>query len=199
MPTYSLTIPQTPPTTIKLRAVDTDIITSSGSTEGTTEIRSGRARLINAIGSELLDLPVPFRIEYWLNTTSSWQLNSADICTTITAANFAFSFPPGSAATRPNNLNPPCKTALSIGGSGPNYTLTLSKPLINNDGWTDMTLNLGAPTGTQCSSVGGIGPAATTANRPWLQYNWSGAVGNPQASATFGVFKAPVIYKRENY
>ncbi len=33
----------------------------------------------------------------------------------------------------------------------------------------------------------------------WLQYNWTGAIGNPRARATFGVFKSPLIYRRENY
>jgi len=33
----------------------------------------------------------------------------------------------------------------------------------------------------------------------WLQYNWSGTVGNPKARVTFGVFKSPLIYRRENY
>jgi hypothetical protein len=34
---------------------------------------------------------------------------------------------------------------------------------------------------------------ATAAGVPWLQHNWTGAVGNPLARATFGVFKAPII------
>lgn len=35
---------------------------------------------------------------------------------------------------------------------------------------------------------------------PWLEFPWVG-VGNtdPSARATFGVFKSPLIYRRENY
>jgi MSHA biogenesis protein MshQ len=47
-------------------------------------IRSGRVRVLNAYGSELLDLPMTMRAEYWLNATNGWQINTADSCTTTT-------------------------------------------------------------------------------------------------------------------
>lgn len=44
------------------------------------------------------------------------------------------------------------------------------------------------------------GAFTVTATVPtWLQYNWTGVVGNPTARATFGVYKSPLIYRRENY
>lgn len=200
---------RTPPTPIILRSVEKspggDGVTSNVSAvtypshqEGTASIYSGRARLQNAYGSELLNLPVPFRLEYWQDATSAWQVNSSDTCTIVTPANFAFAFPAGTAG-KPNNLSA-CETAITVAGSPPGYALTLSRPGSGNDGWTDMTLNLGvAASGTQCSLAGGAGSASTTANSPWLQYNWTGTVGNPSARATFGIYKPPVIYRRENY
>jgi MSHA biogenesis protein MshQ len=34
----------------------------------------------------------------------------------------------------------------------------------------------------------------------WLQYPWTGTTPtNPTARATFGIYKSPLIYRRENY
>ena len=77
-----------------------------------------------------------------------------------------------------------CSRALAIGGY-------------------DLALNLGvSATGNACTSVNagsGFSSAASTTATPWLQHNWSGTVGNPAARASFGVFKSPIIYGRENY
>ena len=160
-----------------------------------TPMRYGRARLDNANGSELLPLPLPLSLEYW-SGSSGWQRNTLDTCTTIRASDFAFSFP----ADAKNHLAA-CETAISVKGSGPNYTLSLSTPGTGNDGWADITLNLGAAaSGKQCAAVGDGKAAATTAAAPWLRYNWSGSEGNPTARATFGVYgSGPVIYRRERY
>lgn len=158
--------------------------------------RYGRLRMQNANGSELLNLPVNLALQYWAGAATGWQTNTLDTCTAIAAANFAFSFP-----ANPGNLLAACETAVSVGGSAPNYTISLAKPGAGNAGWTDLTLNLGATaSGNQCTVVGGPGGPATTANAPWLQYNWTGTVGNPAARATFGVYKSgPVIHRREMY
>jgi len=34
---------------------------------------------------------------------------------------------------------------------------------------------------------------------PWLQFGGISANANPSARATFGIFKSPMIYRRENY
>ncbi len=197
-PAFTYSTRTTTPATIRLRAVDTDSVSSASGTEGTASIRSGRARLLNANGSELLNLPVPFRIEYWDGT--QWITNSSDSCTTLSSSNFAFAFPAGTTG-RPNNLAA-CETALTVSGSPPAYTLSLTKPGAGNDGWTDVTLNLDSTTaGGKCTSVGGSGGADTPANLPWLQFPWkSTAASNPTARATFGVFRSgPVIHRREMY
>lgn len=188
----------------KLKATLTDL---DGSTliglpaaqeTNTTKIRYGRIQLQNAYGSEYLALPVPLTLQYW---NGSWQKNTLDTCTSILPSQFAWSFPAGNAA-RPNNLAA-CESAVTVAGVSPNYTVTLSAPGVNNAGWADLTLNLTAvPAGSTCTTVNagtGYTAAAGTVNAPWLQYNWTGAVANPKARATFGVFKSPLIYRRENY
>ena len=155
---------------------------------------------MNANGSELLDLPLPIRVEYYAGAASGWLPSAGDSCTTIIPSNFAFSFPVGT-TSKPNNLAA-CETAMSVTGSAPSYTLTLSRPGAGNEGWADVSLNLGATAaGNACAAVGVSSPAASTANAPWLQYNWTGAgVANPSARATFGVFRSgPVIHMREYY
>lgn len=159
-------------------------------------MRHGRVRLTNVYGSERLALPIPMVIEYWAGTPSGnfvgWTKNALDLtCTAPTANNFALVFPTG-IAPKTNNLAA-CETALSV------LPLKLSAPGAGNNGWVDVTLNLGAASGTQCVAVGGAGPAATTMNKPWLQFNWDGAIGNPKARAHFGVYKKSprVIYTRE--
>lgn len=197
---YSFPGVATAPTLITLRAIDSSVtpnVTSSGHTEGTSSIRSGRLRLANANGSELLALPIPAYVEYYASAAQGWQTNAADTgCTVLAASDFAFSFPVNGA-----NRLAACETAVSVSGSPPAPTISLAKPGAGNDGWADLTLNLGASAaGNRCTAVGGAGPAATTANKPWLQYNWSGSTGNPTSRARFGTPKSgPTIYQRELY
>lgn len=199
--TVAYTFPSvtTAPTTITLRAIDSSVapnVSSATGTEGTTSVRSGRVRLGNANGSELLTLRLPLSIEYYESLGNGWRPSTGDSCTTLNASDFAFSF-----AGAGNNLSA-CETALSLSGSPPSYTATLARPGAGNNGWTDITLNLGATaSGNQCTTVGGAGSAATTANRPWLQFDWKGAgAANPGARATFGVRSSgPVIYRTERY
>jgi hypothetical protein len=195
---YKFPIAATAPVALALRALDTDLVTSAGFAEGVINIRSGRVQLQNAYGSEFLPLPIPLAIQFWNGT---WQTNAADTCTAITASQFAWDFLPPGVAPRLNNLTA-CKSAATVAGTAPNYTLTLSAPGATFSGWANLALNLAAPppTGNRCTTVGGAytGPA-TTANAPWLQFNWTGAVANPTARATFGSFRSPLIYRRENY
>ena len=160
----------------------------------TAKMRFGRIKLSNAYGSERLNLQVPIAFEYW--TVNGWVKNSLDTCTVLSSSHFTFAFPVGTAA-KPNNLAA-CDSALTVTGSAPTYGLSLSKPSSGKTGWADVTLNLGAMAlgpNTTCTIAGGTGGADVPANMPWLQYNG----GNPKARATFGVFKSPLIYRRENY
>nr|WP_326529074.1 DUF6701 domain-containing protein [Rhodoferax sp.] len=159
-----------------------------------TKIRYGRLQLQNAYGSEFLTLPVQMALQYW---NGSWQKNTLDSCSAVLASQFAWSFPAGT-APRLNNLAA-CESFVSVAGAAPNYTVTLSAPGTGNAGWADLMLNLGAAaTGASCTSA--TAGTAATANMPWLQHDWTGTgIANPRARATFGVFKSPLIYRRENY
>lgn len=185
----------------KLKAALTDpdgsaLIGSAAAQEtNPTKIRYGRIQLQNAYGSEYLALPVPLTLQYW---NGSWQMNTLDVCTSILPSHFAWSFPAGN-AVRPNNLSA-CESHVTVGGTAPNYTATLSAPGANNAGWADLLLNLGvAAVGTSCTSA--TPGTATTASTPWLRYEWilGSPASDPLARGTFGIFKNPLIYRRENY
>ncbi len=161
------------------------------------ELRYGRIRLGNANGSELLDLPVPMRLEYYAGA-SGWLKNVDDSCSAIAASDFAFAFP-----ADPKNQLSACETRAVVAGTAPNQTLVLEKPGAGNHGWTDLVLNLGTlPSGNRCTAIGGAGPPATTANMPYLQFKWTNPTEeNPSARASFGMQPSggPVIYRRERY
>jgi MSHA biogenesis protein MshQ len=91
-----------------------------------------------------------------------------------------------------------CETQLTpvgnvtlLAGRLPGAGLVLTKPGLNNGGSVDLAINVSAiPAGNTC--VGAAQSAATAANMPWF--------GPNQASrATFGIYRAPIIYRRENY
>jgi hypothetical protein len=195
-PIFTFTTAKTVPTAIKLRAMDTDSVTSALNTEGLVQMRSGRIKLANAYGSEKLALPMALRLEYW--TARGWIKNTEDTCTLLSPRNFGFSFP-----VQDNNKLTACDTAITLSGSAPSYLLSLSQSVAGRSGWVDITLNLGAtalqPAATQCLVTGGPGAVEVPANLPWLQYSWTGVADNPKARAILGAFKSPLIYRRENY
>lgn len=168
----------------------------------TTVMRHGRIKLSNAYGSEKLPLPIPLRVEYWAGSSVGWAQHSLDSSCTFPVAfnyanSFSFDFPSGS-----NNLAA-CETAVSVS------PLRLSAPGVGNSGFTDITLNLGSASGSQCSAVGGAGPAAVSLNKPWLKFNWRGSTNldpnvrntDPKARMKFGIYKKgnEFIYLRENH
>jgi MSHA biogenesis protein MshQ len=205
---FTFNVPSTLPSTVLLRAVDTDGVSSATGAQGSAAIRSGRVHLYNAYGSELLGLPITLGIEYW--DISGWVKNSADTCTALTAQNFSFDYSnPAGTSLKPNHLSA-CETALTLSGLAPDYALSLSKPGKPNDGWTTVSLNLGSSAlsaSGQCVTVGGAGAADIPANKPWLQFNWKNAGNtNPTARAIFGIYKresssssGTTIYRRENF
>lgn len=174
---------------------------ASAKETNTTRVRYGRAQLQNRYGSEYLALPVPVALQYW---NGSWQSNTLDTCTTFLPSQFAWTFPAGTAA-RPNNLTACRSAAPTITGTAPNFFLNLSAPGAGYPGWAELTLNLSATAaGSTCTAANagtGYSGLATTANKPWLRYEWIKPAGevDPKASATFGAFRSPLIYRRENY
>lgn len=200
--TYTLAS-ATGPATFTLRGVDTDGVTSNGTAEGTTAVRSGRVRLVNAYGSELLDLPMTLRAEYWNGT--GWIKNTDDSCTgdTVSLAANAVSVTLTQTLSSPTcvlDTGAPGRSGAGCSAVGPtsptdkqfrkgaamvNTSATLQKG--------DFNLWLKAPTAAGTVKVDVDVP-------PWLEFPWVG-VGStdPSARATFGVFKSPLIYRRENY
>lgn len=197
-PAYTFTSAKTAPTTIKLRAVDANASSSTGA-EGTNPIRSGRVRLMNAYGSELLDLPVTMRAEYWNN--NAWAINAADSCTGDTTLDINNAV----TITLSNITLDPAKTCVwdsaSPGLSGAGCSTAGTAGRQYREGATpgigfvgDFNLWLKA------SGSGNSGTVGVTATVPsWLRYNWAGVAANPSARATFGIYKTPIIYMRENY
>jgi MSHA biogenesis protein MshQ len=198
--TYEVAIPSTAPLTLAMRATDADPtpISSSGHAEAAAAIRSGRAKLGNAYGSELLGMSIPFLAEYW--SGNGWMTNIADTCSgdvTLGAGNAVSvtlsAFP---ATCVQDNGNPGrsgagCATA----GSPAQRFKEGATPGIGFVG--DFNLWIKAP------GAGNIGTVTVTGNVPaWLQYPWSGGAAiNPTARAIFGVYKGvnELIYQRETY
>lgn len=180
-PVYTFTTATTVPTVVRVRAVDSEGVTSlrtapATTVEGTTTVRSGRLWLANAYGNEFLPLSVPAQAQYWL--AGGWQRNSADSCTSLvvpTAANGGLLF----AAQGPRNQ-------LAAGET----TATASVPLVSGNAG----LRLSAPGAGNFGYVDIIGTVLRGANN-WL------LLAVPSARACFGTCgpRSSVIYSRERY
>ena len=175
----------------------------ASSVEGGTTQRSGRIRLSNTYGPEswTTGLSLPTVVEYFDVSPAGWRAGP-DTCTNLAASNFAFT----AAAPACSAAIGSCTTALSATRVGVDpgpytWTVNLSQPSPVAATAMCVTLNLdGAAGGNQCTATGAPGPAATSANAPWLRYGWRGATEtDPSAAVTFGTFKSPLIYRRENY
>jgi MSHA biogenesis protein MshQ len=158
--------------------------TSERASVGATSVRYGRLQLQNAYGSELLDLPVPLFAQYW--NGSAWAKNSDDSCSAIVAptSGAGLTFYPNVADNVPGNHLSSTETSATVSTTGKlvagDANLKLSKPGKDNGGYVDISIALAA--------------------QPWLQYRWKGSLNvDPAARATFGIYKSPLIYRRENY
>lgn len=169
--------------TIKLRAVDTDGVSSnspSTPTEGTTQIRRGRLRLSNAFGSEKSALSLPLQAQYW--TGNTWILNSADSCTSIAPANVALSGYTGA-------ITGTTASAVTLSSGAGNLSLSVPTPA-NATGSVFVAINLGATT-TDVSCLASH-PASMGASKAWLRAQNGNCAAtydrDPSASATFGIY-----------
>jgi len=196
---------------VALAAYDFDADGTAGNDHAqvgtTTQLRFGRLRVSNAIGSDRLALPVPMQVDYW--SGSGFVVNTLDSCTTIARASVGL-------GNWQSNLGA-CETALSaatISFTGGVATPTLTAPGAGNAGSVDLRVYLGAAAGTHCPSVGGSATANTSASRSYLLGRWNSTDndGNantnhdddPSARATFGIYGTDrasnrIIYMRENY
>ena len=159
------------------------------------QIFYGRMRLNNAIGSELLPLTVPLTTQYW--TGVGWVTNSSDSCTQtpIPTSVSGLTF---YAQTPSNQLASGGVIARMKNAGGAEIT-SGNGVFSSGDGRLRLTL----PTNTNAGpGAGHFGYVDVTVTAPtWLQYNWTGVVGNPRARATFGAYRNTnqFIYQRENY
>jgi MSHA biogenesis protein MshQ len=163
-----------------------------------TQVRLGRLRLLNAYGSELLNVKVPVQAEYY--DAGFWKVNTLDACTTI--PNLRDDIAIGNYSNAPLGTNMGSakipSTSLTLNGGTASFTMT--KPTTGVTGSLDIALNLGG--GTADTSCVNWSPAVTTtsgASLSWLQFPWCSGKGDPNARVTFGSTKSPFIYLREQY
>jgi hypothetical protein len=176
----------TAPTNITISAapIDADGVTMPVTAVApASPFRFGRLFIANSYGSELLPLTVPVEAQYW--TGLAYQRNQDDGCSAI----------PSTAVEMRDyhvNLNA-CETQLSVKDpfDKGKANLRLSKPGAGNSGSVLLRVNLNTASGQTCN--GAAESPAGSAATPWF------GNANPTARATFGIYKSPVIYLRENF
>lgn len=182
---------------------------------GTSRVRLGRLRMLNAYGSELLPIRVPLRAEYYRG--GGWATHVDDSCTAVPASSLALLNCQGGLAAQcsavggtPNAgtvMVSPATISLQSGMA----TMVLTRPACPatpadcRPGTMDLGLNLGAATDLSCN---GSHPASIGAAQPWLRADWCrGTVdpnagdpaNDPNARVRFGSPRAPYIFMKERY
>ncbi|MDR1708961.1 MAG: DUF11 domain-containing protein [Candidatus Accumulibacter sp.] len=191
-PAYAFGSAETPPAAIRVRASDGEISSkrdpASASVEGEATIRSGRAAMSNAYGSELVDLAIAFRAEYF--DAAGWRTNDLDSCTgdeSLGAANaVSLTLTPSPAGLPACVLDSgaPGRSGAGCSAAAQADKLYLEGPMAGFAG--DFNLWLQAPGANRSGSV-----KIEAAMPPWL--------GNAAATAQFGQNKSPLIYRKENF
>lgn len=178
---------------------------------GDTELRFGRLRLQNALGSEKLALPVPIETQYW--SGGAFVTNTLDSCTSIPRSAVALGSYSGALSPAPNCLTFVQQNPITFSsGVG---TLALAAPSGGASGSLLLTPNLGTATAGSFCSAAGVAPTspATAAGLGYLLGRWDDAANpdanantsyddKPSARAAFGLYGSQpgnFIYFRENY
>jgi MSHA biogenesis protein MshQ len=148
---------------------------------GSNEQRYGRIAFRNAVGSELINLPLPMRAEYYLNDTNGFVVNAQDSCTT--AVPIAVKSVVGNLATN--------QTCPLVGGVCSTSSGAVSAGAFN--------ISMKAPG----AGNGGTATVEATPNN-WLKFNWDSSTPadeNPTGIATFGIYQGESsrIYQHESY
>lgn len=183
--------------TVRTQIQDSDGVTTTTSPfaiASSVPFRYGRLVITPVHGSELLPLTVPLEAQFWGGT--GYRRSTEDGCTTFDIKTIAMP-----TASYRGNLNA-CETVLSGNTTmikGIMY-LRLSAPGVTgntpNTGSVDLDLNFEGAGGDQTC----VGPGTTQSNAiagTAGMRNWFGA--DPLGRATFGIYKAPIIYMRENF
>ena len=156
-------------------ADDGDLLITPTETVGATRVRHGRLKMLNANGSELLDLALPLELEYFDGVT--WTGAVDDLCTVLAIGDFGY-LPDDPADV---------VTGLAAASGSLDYNCSAVAPCAL--GAIDITADL-----ADAASTG-------TAAQPWLRYDWDGDGSDeePRARASFGTYQGSQrhIYVRE--
>jgi len=179
--------------TLSINVLDTDAVAATnpivmGNPSGIAfiggaEQRYGRIAFRNAVGSELLNLPLPMHAEYFQRTSAGFTQSVADSCS----------------------------TGMSLGLNGYGGNLNAGETCIldtGNPGVSGAGCAIAGPAGQQfkmppvtgdfvailrAPGAGNDGTVTVTAVVPtWLRFDWNAAnpgLENPSGIATFGIFK----------
>ena len=173
-PTYTFNISLTVPTDIYMRAEDTDTVTSLRATpvEGGVKVASGRVRIGNAYGSQLLQLSMGATVQYYDGT--SWLTSLTDSVTSLALALSNYQCKTGCAWT----TTPTPAGGQTVAGI---LSFRLSQPSGGGTGSVDVGIS------TPGYLLAGSNGAAVNPSK--------------SGRATFGVYKGnnEFIYLRENY
>lgn len=170
---------------------------------GNTGMVLGRLNLLNAYGSDALPLLVPVRAEYW--NGSSWQLNTEDRCTTLSASNLAVGNTVSSSGLSVTSASLALSPSPTMSGGLTSFRIN---PAVKGPGSVDVVLNLGlgVDANTDWCGAWNSGPAAGTGTAPlpdlsFMSAQWCGANADraPAARLRFGSPRTPFIYLRERY
>ena len=158
-------------------------------------MRYGRARLLNAYGSELVNLALPLRTEYYVDAGTGFVPNIDDVCTgaiSLSLGAFTENLAAGETCALDNGA--PGLSGEGCAAPGP-LALRFREPPLGGD----FNLHLRAP------GDGNDGSTTATADVPaWLEFDWDAATpGNedPWGTAVFGIYEGQDrrIYTREIY
>jgi MSHA biogenesis protein MshQ len=181
------------PGTLRLRATDSDGVSSAAQpgADADMALRSGRLVLQSAVGTATQPLRLPLRLEQWKG--QAWALTSDDACTAPSAAAWSAALAQSgrvsSSGAATSAWSTPVQAVSLASGLG---FVRLAAPTPSGSGALDVAINLGsAATDRACLAAR---PASTGLGLPWLRSRQGSIHGcgtredsDPSARASFGV------------
>ena len=190
-------MPEQVPTTstVQNTAVTDEVTTlvSAPVSIGSSPTRYGRAFIGTAAGSELVDLDVVMRTEYYLNATNGYVVNVEDSCSTnavLSLGNFADNLSLGETCVQDTG-------SPGVSGAG----CTVAGPILER--YDDPLVAGDANLWIRAPGAGNDGSADLNADVPdWLEFDWNvGAPGleDPSGHIVFGIYGGDKnqVYRRE--